>query len=34
MNDRQFIFTQNNLQNQVKVTAVLTQDDPRLNQEL
>ena len=34
MNDRQFVFTQDNIQQSVKVTAVLTQDDPRLNQDL
>jgi hypothetical protein len=34
MNDRQFVFTQENVSQTVKVTAILTQDDPRLNQEL
>lgn len=34
MNDRQFVFTLESVSQAVKVTAVLTQDDPRLNQEL
>ena len=34
MNDRQFVFTQEGVGQTVKVTAVLTQDDPRLNHDL
>jgi hypothetical protein len=34
MNDRQYVLTYDNVQQPVKVTAILTQDDPRLNQDL